>query len=333
MTSTLPPTRGPATLAAGLLGALLVVLAWVYWPTLTTLVSRWSDDPQYTHGYVVPVFAAIVLWFRRASFPADHVGPSWWGAPLLALAGVLRLLGSVFAFEWLEAGSFLPALIGVVLLAMGPAVTRWAWPVAAFLAFVLPWPWQFDQLLTHPLRRVATLTSTYLLQTLGTPALARGNVIVINEQEVGVAEACSGLGMLMTFFALSTAVALVMRRPWFDRWTIFLSAVPIGVLMNVLRITVTVWLYQVADEQTARVVFHDVAGWVMMPAALGVMGLEILFLRRLWLPAEQEAPLPVLKAATPTPAPPLWATRRVPSRVPRPEEAQAPLLEIRDAAP
>src|SRR5436305_1428775 len=84
---------------------------------------------------------------------------------------------------------------------------------------------------------ITTLSSTYLLQTLGVPALSRGNVIVIDEQEVGVAEACSGLGMLMTFFALSTAVALVLRRPWPDRLAIFLSAIPIGVLMNVLRIT------------------------------------------------------------------------------------------------
>src|SRR3954451_11512791 len=123
MTSTLTPTRRAAH-AAGLLGALLVVLAWVYWPTITTLVSRWSDDPQYTHGYVVPVFAAIVLWFRRARYPGAAAGPSWWGVGPLALAAVLRMVGSVFAFEWLEAGSFLPAVAGVVLLSLGPAVTR-----------------------------------------------------------------------------------------------------------------------------------------------------------------------------------------------------------------
>jgi exosortase len=332
MTSTLPPTRQAAQ-AAGLLGALAVVLAWVYWPTLTTLVGRWSDDPQYTHGYVVPVFAAVVLWFRRSDFPSDRVGPSWWGAPLIVLAAVLRLLGAAFAFEWLEAGSLAPALAGLVLLTMGPAVARWAWPVAAFLAFVLPWPWQFDQLLTHPLRRVATLSSTYLLQTLGLPALSRGNVIVIDEQEVGVAEACSGLGMLMTFFALSTAVALVIRRQRLERLAIFLSAVPIGVLMNVLRITVTVWLYQVADERTARIVFHDVAGWVMMPAALATMWLESLYLRRLWRPVvEVEAPVPV-PAAQASSSPPHWARRGAASSS-RPEAtAQQPLLETRDATP
>src|SRR5262249_3716366 len=155
------------------------------------------------------------------------------------------------------------------------------WPVAAFLMFVLPWPWQFDQVLTYPLRHVATVCSTYLLQTLGLPAVARGNIIVINDLEVGVVEACSGLGMLMTFFALSTAVALVVRRPRLDRLLVFLSAVPIGVLMNVLRITVTVYLFEAANADLARLVFHDIAGWVMMPLALILLWLELLFLGRL----------------------------------------------------
>src|SRR5437764_15266485 len=109
-----------------LLAALLAVLGWVYWPGLVQMVQRWSSDPQYTHGYVVPLFAAIVLWFRRDSFPHERIRTSWLGVPLLLLAGVLRLAGSVYAFEWLEAGSLLPALAGAVLLVLGPAVPRWS---------------------------------------------------------------------------------------------------------------------------------------------------------------------------------------------------------------
>ena len=74
----------------------------------------------------MPIFAAIVLWFRRESFPADRIGPNWLGVPLLLLAAGMRLAGSVFAFEWLEAGSLVPAVAGVVLLTFGWAVTRWA---------------------------------------------------------------------------------------------------------------------------------------------------------------------------------------------------------------
>ncbi len=149
--------------------------------------------------------------------------PTWWGAPLIVVGGLMRLSGALWSYDWLEAGSLLPSLAGLVLLAAGPAVLRWALPAGTLLLFILPWPWQFDQMLTQPLRRVATEASTFTLQTLGVPALARGNRIVVNELEVGVVEACSGLGMLMTFFALSTAVSLVIRRSLTDRVIIFLS--------------------------------------------------------------------------------------------------------------
>jgi len=264
--------------------ALLAAVAVVYSPTIGQMVRRWSSDPQYTHGYIVPVFAILVLWFRRDSFPRDSIRPTWWGAAFVFLGGLLRMAGAMLSFEWLEAGSMVLCLIGLVLLSSGWAVLRWGWPAGVFLLFILPWPWQFDMLMTYPLQQTATAISTYALQTLGSPAVSRGNIIVVNELEVGVVEACSGLGMLMTFFALSTAVAFIIQRPRLDRIVVFLSAAPIGVLMNVVRITVTVLLFQFANAAVARVVFHDVAGWVMMPMALVVLWLELLFLARLRLP-------------------------------------------------
>jgi exosortase len=211
--------------------------------------------------------------------------------PLVLIAGLMRLVASHYALEGLVAWSLVPALAGMVLLVARPAVLWWSWPAFAFLLFILPWPWQIDVLVSYPLRRVSTLASTYALQTLGVPALARGNIIVVNELEVGVVEACSGLGMLMTFFALSTAVAFIIQRRLWQRIIVLLSAVPIGVLMNILRITVTVFLYRVAGAQLAKVVFHDVAGWVMMPTALVLLWLELLFLDRLWLPVQAAQPV------------------------------------------
>ena len=289
---------------------LFVALFWAYWPSLEQMARRWSRDPQYTHGYVVPVFAIIVLWLRRHDFPGVSSRGTWWGVPLLLLAGLLRMTGAMFAFEWLEAGSLVPALAGIVLLTLGARALRWSWPGAVFLFFILPWPWQFDMVLTYPLRRVATLCSTYALQTMGIPALARGNIILVDELEVGVVEACSGMGMLMTFFALSTAVAFVIRRPFRDRLVVFASAVPIGVLMNVVRITLTVFLMRVANAEIANVVFHDVAGWVMMPMALGVLWLELWWLGRVWVPVVRERSRPVAVYATSPGEVPDWSKRR-----------------------
>ena len=309
--------------------------AWAYWPTLASVVRRWSLDPQYSHGYVVPLFAALVLWVRRDWFP-DGVGPSWWGAALVVVAGLCRLAGATYSFEWLEGGSVLLCLAGLVLATMGGRVLRWALSAFVLLAFVLPWPWQLDLMLTYPLRRIATVCSTWSLQTLGLPALARGNIIVVNEMEVGVVEACSGLGMLMTFFALSTAMAFAVDRSRFDKALLFLSAVPIGILMNVLRITVTVFLYQYASAGVAKVVFHDVAGWVMMPAALGVLWLELVVLGWLWIPMERNKPVPLfLRRAGfgPAPLPNSMAdTRPVNELKPLELTAGTPLREMPDVA-
>jgi exosortase len=313
-----------------IVAAALAALAWAYLPTLAALARRWSWDPQYTHGYVVPVFALIVLWFRRDTFPAARARVSWWGLPLLAAGAACRLAGTYLCHDWIEAGSLLPTLAGLTALLFGPAVLRWAWPAFVFLPFILPLPYQADILLAVPLRRIATVTSTYALQTLGFPAVSEGNVILVDELKVGVVEACSGLGMLMTFFALSTAVAFVVRRPLVDRVVLFLSAVPIGVLMNVVRITVTVILFRTASAEVAKVVFHDVAGWVMMPLALGVMALELWFLAHLWKPVRPVGPVPIpiapraLSRSRPTPVP---ATKS------RPEQPEGSLLEVRDAAP
>jgi exosortase len=277
-----------------------------------------------------------VLWARRDWFPEKEVGPSWLGVPVLVLAGACRLAGSIYSFEWLEGGAILLALAGCCLITLGYPVLRWALPAFVLLVFILPWPWQVDLLLTQPLRRFATLCSTFALQVLGMPALARGNIIVINELEVGVVEACSGLGMLMTFFALSTAVAFSVRRPRFDKVVLFLSAVPIGVMMNVARITVTVFLFQYASAEVAKVVFHDVAGWVMMPAALAVLWLELVILGWLWLPEEKSRPVPLprraVSAAAPPPSSRMADTRPVGEFKPLEVSPDQPLQEMPDAA-
>jgi exosortase len=171
----------------------------------------------------------------------------------------------------------------------------------AFLIFMLPLPYQVEVGLAHPLQRLATVVSTYALQTLGLPAVSRGNVILIDDLEIGVLVACSGLGMLVTFFALSTAVAFVIQRPFRDKVVIFFSAAPVGVLMNLLRITVTGLLHRAVDSEIANLVFHDLAGWLMMPAALAVMWLELKFLDRLFITPEETGPVPLPLPGMPHP--------------------------------
>jgi exosortase len=300
---------GPAAALAGL----ALCLLWSYGPTLREMAERWADDPQYSHGFLVPLFALAVLWSRRGMLPRRLAQPRWWGAAWLGLALLLRLAAGYFYLEPLDGLSLLPALLGVVLLLGGRPALRWAWPAVAFLAFMLPLPFQIDTALAYPLRRFATVCSTYLLQTCGLPAFAEGNVIVVEDQRFGVAEACSGLGMLMTFFALAAAVALLVERPALDKLILVASAIPIALLANVVRITGQALAQHASGVETAQAIHRN--SWLMMLPALGLLWLELRFVRRLLPPAERTGPVPLRLAAGPrtdspaAPRPPRAAAR------------------------
>jgi exosortase len=315
---------GGAAVAAALGGALL----WAYRPTLAAIAQRWSEDAQYSHGYVVPVFAGVVLWARRRDFPSGALRPTAWGLAFVAAAAAMRLTGGYFYLDGLDAFSLVVAVFGVGLLATGWPLWRWGWPAIVFLLLMVPLPYQADLLLTRPLLSVAVQTSTYALQTLGLPAHAEGNVLLVDDLKVGVLEACSGLGMLTTFVALSVAVAFVIDRPIWDRAVVVASAVPVGILMNCLRITATVLLLRTVGGEAAQTFFHDLAGWFMMPLAFGVLWLELRLLSALFV-ADRNGPTPPAAGGWGAPAPPPGQARPAAGRPGAP--TAAPLLEVSDA--
>jgi exosortase len=257
------------------------------------MAHQWTYNPQYSHGYLVPLFALALLWLRRERLAAVSFRLSWWGVPLVAAGAALYLAGAYAYVDWLEAVSLLPCLAGVAVLLAGWRALRWSWPAVAFLAFMVPLPFAVEQALGMPLRALATHASTWALQTLGLPALSQGNIIVVRAHKIGVAEACSGLSMLLTFAALATAVALVSRRPLLDKLVVLASAVPIALLANVARITATGVLYETAGSAAAHAFFHDFAGWLMMPFAVGLLWLELRVLARLLVEHPPEEPLAV----------------------------------------
>lgn len=266
-------------------------ILWAYWSTLGQIASRWTHDPRYSHGYFVLLFAGFLLWRRRQLASVGR--PSWWGAIFLLAATLLRGGGVLFYNDWLDAVSLLPLLVAAVLLLGGWPMLRWSWPAILYLIFMIPLPYSVERALTGPLQRIATLIANYSLQTLGFSAFAEGNVIHVNEAHIGVEEACSGLGMFLLFFALATGVAILSRRPLVDRILIVISAVPIAVLANVIRITTTAFVYVLVGSRGADFVFHDLAGWFMMPLALGMMWVELWLLRRLLIEQQTRRLAPI----------------------------------------
>jgi exosortase len=277
-----------------LLGTAVAALVWSYWPTLATLAHRWSIDPQYSHGFIVPLVAVGLIWFRRDVLSDRHLSPSWLGLPLIGLAIGMRLAGARFYFEALDWLSLLPSVAGICLLIGGWSAWRCAWPGILFLSFMLPLPYRVETMLGRPLQSVATLASTFSLQTLGFPAIAEGNLIRIDETTISVAEACSGLRMLVVFFAVSTAVAIVVNRTIWERGLIIASAVPVAILCNVVRITLTGVLFETVGNAWAKLVFHDFAGWLMMILALAALRIELWLLDHTLIEPPPRDVIPVL---------------------------------------
>jgi exosortase len=273
--------------------ALAAVLFWSYWPILQAMGERWTTDPQYSHGFIVPAFAGYLLWHRRRLLPGLAVGASGWGLVLIGIGVACHFASAYFYFDALGALSLLPVSAGIALCYGGIPVLRWSWPSIAFLVFMLPLPFRVEVALSHPLQRVATYLSTYALQTLGFAAVSEGNIIILDNVRIGVVEACNGLGMLVTFFAMTTATVLIVRRSWIETALILVSAIPIALLANVLRITATGILHAEVGGEIGDIVFHDLAGWLMMPVALCLLWVEIRLLAVLLVDPEP-AGLPML---------------------------------------
>src|SRR5262249_27786343 len=131
-------------------------VVWAYWPTLCRMAAKWSEDPQYSQGYLVPAFSIALLWLRRQRLAHTPLDTNWWGVVPLLAGVTARLAGTLFYIEWLEAVSLLPVLAGAALLLGGVPALRWSWPAIGFLVFMIPLPYRVETSLAQPLRTVAT---------------------------------------------------------------------------------------------------------------------------------------------------------------------------------
>jgi exosortase len=270
-----------------LLAGLLALCAWVYWPTFAHLSRVWATTPEYSHGFLVPLFAGFLL-YRRSSSALAACRPEGWGLLLVLAGGGFLLTGAYLGMDFLEAASLLPVLGGLLVLFGGRPALRWAWPGLLFLLFMIPLPFRLATAVADPLRTVATQASGYALQALGLPVAVEGHTLLIDDDRIAIAEACSGLSMLFVFAALASAVAIVSKRPALDRALVVLSAAPIAIAANVFRISLTAVAYRTAGKGLGDFIFHDLAGWLMTPVALALLYLELKLLDRILVPADDQ---------------------------------------------
>ncbi len=172
----------------------------------------------------------------------------------------------------------------------GQVQLRWALPSIAFLIFMIPLPYRVEAALGSRLQRLATLLSTYALQVCGLPAFRSGNTIIINDYSIGIVDACNGLGASYVVLACAVGAALMIHRPLSDRIILIVSAIPIALVANVTRITLTGLLHQMIGKGAADTLYHDVANWLSMPLALVLLYIEYQFLLRLFIETRDATP-------------------------------------------
>lgn len=266
--------------------ALSLAFLWSYWPTILHLVDQWSRQPDYSHGFIVPPLAGLLLWMRRDHFPgfADRLG--WPGLVLIAVAGAIRGLSAWAYFGTFDGWSMPIWIAGAVWLLCGRKVLVWSLPAIVFLVFMVPMPYRAEIALSYPLQRIATKVSCFALQCLGQPAIAEGNTILLGGHHLEVEQACSGLRIFMGTVALAFFYAVLVRRGWWERALMLLATVPVALTANAVRIVSTGILIQHISAEAGKVFAHDLAGWMMIPLAAALFGVVLLYIR--WLVRDVE---------------------------------------------
>ena len=194
-------------------GVLVAALTFGYWNMLVYTSSFW-DNPLYSHGWIIPLFCGYLFWQRRRKLAQVSDSERWIGLAVLVASLLVRLYASYYDMNPLDRVSYIGALLGVTQIVGGTAMLRWAGPPLAFLVFMFPLPSALENSVLWGLQRVAAISSTWTLQLLGIPALREGSKIAIDQLDLDVADACSGLRMGTIFGAMSVALAMMINRPW-----------------------------------------------------------------------------------------------------------------------
>ena len=247
-----------------------VLLIAAYWPMLVKLVGQWSTDDDVSHGFIVMPVAAYIAWQRKESLLALPRASSVWGLVLLVWAGLQGYLGTMAAELFLQRTAFLEALVGVLLYLGGwPLLKELLFPLC-LLPFMIPIPAVIYNQITFPLQLFASQVAEFVLSLIGIPVLRDGNILELASQKLSVAEACSGIRSLLSLTFMSLVFAYFCDSKVWMRWVLFFATIPIAILANSGRVTITGILSEINPE-LAHGFFHTLEGWIIFLIALAML--------------------------------------------------------------
>ena len=251
-----------------LLAAMLILL---YHGIAIKLVTDWYELPDFSHGFLIPFFAAFLLWDNRHKFRSTPIAPSWAGVALVVLALFELILGRLGADLFLQRTSFVVLIAGLVWTFLGKAMLGRAKFVLFVLLLAIPLPTIVFNQITFPLQLLASRFASGLLPMAGVPVLRDGNIIQLPAMSLEVAEACSGIRSLMSLFTVAVIYGYFLERATWRRVVLAVSSLFIAVTANVARIFGTGLCVQYWDPVKAMGFFHEFSGWLMFLVSLSCL--------------------------------------------------------------
>lgn len=279
------------------LGFLALLFGLLFRHELQRLIVQWRSDPSWSHGFLIPVFSLYFLHQRRESILAATLRPSYPGLVCLVLAIGFYFfnLVSPAGYAYFRALAMVGALMGILWLLGGVPLIRLTWLPVLYLLFAVPLPRRYYVALTMPLRQLAAFVAAALLD-LSTQVEASVQGVVIDivyrghrlEPSLNVAEACSGMRLLMAFLALGVAMAFLHERPRMQRLVLLAVTVPIAIICNIVRVTSTGLLYVFVHPRFTQGIYHDLLGLAMLPLAFALHGFVAWFMASLFVEPDDQ---------------------------------------------
>jgi exosortase len=247
---------------------LTAALTLLYAPVVKLLVWQWYHDADYSHGFLVPLLSAYLIWQRRDKLSQIARRPSAWGMVVVLVSLGFLFIGSLGAENSLTRLSLLGTICGLIVYFAGSAILRaMAFPIA-FLLFAIPIPGVVYNEIVFPLQFVASKFATRALEMLNLfPIMREGNVLVLPHMTLEVVEACSGIRSLMSLLALAAGYGYLVERSTTVRWLLVLAMVPLAIISNGTRVMITAILANYFGPKAAEGFMHEFSGWVIFVVA------------------------------------------------------------------
>jgi exosortase len=254
----------------GVVAALLIL---VFSRTLLALWHSWQHNPNYSHGFLIVPISLGIIWLKRKEIAAVRLAPSWTGFWLIGCSLAVFVLGMRMDTLTFQGYALLGTLAGLALYAGGGRLLKALGFPIGYLLFMLPFPPWFVHKLSFGLKLLAARGSCGISRSAGIPLMEDGMSLYFSSGTMKIENACSGMQSLIALLSLGALFAYFSHGSWWKRGLLFLLAVPIALLSNIIRITALCFVANFSSVATATGLFHEVSGFVLFAFAfLALLG-------------------------------------------------------------